>query len=117
MKAELKKIKSRPKLENVLEQKCVLFANQFGWIGHKMDGSGDTHYPDRLFVNPILGACYVEFKGAKGRLSPGQKLRMVSLAERGFVVALCNDFDAFRDGLTSIGSDEIKLEVLDWTKK
>lgn len=88
---------SKPKqLENDLETKCVLYAQDKGWISSKFTLRG---WPDRCFVGPDQRTWYVEFKRLGEHPRPQQLAIHRRFQELGHAVAVIRDLESFRTQL------------------
>lgn len=81
-------------LEKDIEAKVVKYAKERGCLARKMNGLGNTSWPDRLFVLPNGRFVWVEFKRpVVGKLSPGQEDLIAELQARSQVVYIVDDVD------------------------
>lgn len=71
--------------ESDIEKAFVQFADSVGCQALKLRLDGQNGWPDRTLVTP-RGIFFAEFKSAKGRLRPMQKVWISALESMGYVV-------------------------------
>lgn len=80
-------------LESTLERKvCHDAVVKYGVYSIKLNGRGQTGWPDRLMLVPGGLCFFIEFKAPKGRLSARQKVMHELLGELGFMVYTCDNY-------------------------
>lgn len=82
-------------LEKTLEARCCRYAYKSGAYVLKLWPTR-AGLPDRLFLLPGGRAWFVEFKTAKGRISPVQVLVMGNIERLGFRGGVIRDFPTFK---------------------
>lgn len=83
--------------EKSLERYLVEHVERLGGVCLKYYNPNVVGYPDRVILMPGGSVTWVELKGADGRLSELQKLRVRQLRAMGHAVNVCatrNDIDA-----------------------
>lgn len=80
------------KLEDKIEDECVLYAQNQGWMSTKVSTRG---WPDRVFVGPEGQTWWVEFKRPGFVPRPQQDGIHRRFAELDHTVDLVTDFDQF----------------------
>lgn len=92
--------------ESTLENRCVKFAKQRGWLSRKMNGMGFNAWPDRLFLRPPrrLGPrrglvnrrpLWVEFKRLGEEATPMQAKLHEELRAFGQLVYVIDTYEEF----------------------
>lgn len=94
--------------EAALERKVVRDAAvKHGIPSIKLNGRGETGWPDRLFLMPLGLGVFIEFKAPGGRLSPKQRVKIELLDKIGHRVYVCSTYeDAMRNILRMKGGTE-----------
>lgn len=85
---------SKSQLEKSLEQKCVGYADGFGFVSIKLDNA-KRGWPDRLFLGPDSRMILVEFKRPGERPRKKQAAFFAALKLLGFQVEVIDNFDDF----------------------
>lgn len=87
----------RRKLEASLEDRCVRYVKQRGWLARKMNGLGFRAWPDRLFIplSKRLLSFWVEFKREGEKPTPLQEKIHQMLRARGERVEVIDNYDDF----------------------
>jgi hypothetical protein len=81
------------RLEKEIERAVVKWAERHNIRALKLNLSGNTGWPDRLFIGHGL-MCFIEFKRPGYELRELQKVRFRELTQRGMYVAVFDEYDA-----------------------
>lgn len=101
----------RPRLprrtEASIEDACVRYVTERGWLARKMNGLGFRSWPDRLMIPPRTRSCgpiWVEFKRPGKELTVAQAELCDDLEERGeLVLRGVDSLEKFRALIEEIG--------------
>jgi hypothetical protein len=87
-------LKAAPMLEKQIEQRVIKWAIERGALCLKLNLTGNTGWPDRLFCHEGR-VCFIEFKRPGGKLERNQPERVLELRKRKFKVGVFdNEADA-----------------------
>ncbi|MCD7803102.1 MAG: hypothetical protein LUH09_09450, partial [Clostridiales bacterium] len=86
--------------EKELEAACTRYAREQGWLSVKLENTGHTGIPDRLFLKDGR-AVFVEFKTpGSGRLSLFQSHWLERLEKEQFTAVVIRDEEEFKELVT-----------------
>ena len=99
---------SKALAESQIEAEVCGYAERRGALTFKFSSPNRRGVPDRIFIFPGGKAVFIEFKSAKGKLSPLQKRTFDKLWERGCRVSVVRSVET--------GREIVDKEIADWRR-
>ena len=82
--------------EKFIQSKCRKWAKDNGWWACKFTSPGTSGVPDFIFIKDRR-VIFIEFKAPGAKPTPLQIHTMTQMGEHGANVAVCDDFERFKE--------------------
>jgi hypothetical protein len=82
--------------EAKLQAMCRKYAREHGWWAAKFTSPGLAGVPDFIFIR-ARRVIFIEFKAPGKKPTPLQVHTMTQMGEHGANVAVCDDFEVFKE--------------------